>query len=159
MQLRVVGVGKVREPYLQEGLREYIARIRPYFRVEVIDVREERIPPDLAPGARLALVEREGERLLSASHGSGVLVLLDIRGEPWSSEDLAAHLSEWVMGGHSLVSFLIGGPLGVPERVKDEAQYALSLSRMTFPHQMVRLILLEQLYRAARIRSGDPYHK
>ena len=159
MQVRIIGVGKVRERYLQEGIREYLARIRPYFRVEVIDVRDEKIPPESTLGGGAAILEREGERLLSAARGSGVIVLLDIAGEPWSSSDLAEHIRAWVMEGHSTVSFLIGGPLGVSERVRTGAQHTVSLSRMTFPHQMVRLILLEQIYRAARIHHGDPYHK
>ena len=159
MQVRIIGVGKVRERYLQEGIREYLARIRPYFRVEVIDVRDEKIPPESTLGGGAAILEREGERLLSAARGSGVIVLLDIAGEPWSSSDLADRIRAWVMEGHSTVSFLIGGPLGVSERVRTGAQHTVSLSRMTFPHQMVRLILLEQIYRAARIHHGDPYHK
>jgi len=159
MQVRIIGVGKVRERYLQEGIREYLARIRPYFRVEFIDVRDEKIPPEPTPGEDAAILEREGERLLSAARGSGVIVLLDIAGEPWSSSDLADRIRAWVMEGHSTVSFLIGGPLGVSERVRTGAQHTVSLSRMTFPHQMVRLILLEQIYRAARIHHGDPYHK
>ena len=159
MQVRIIGVGKVRERYLQEGIREYLARIRPYFRVEFIDVRAEKIPPEPTPGEDAAILEREGERLLSAARGSGVIVLLDIAGEPWSSSDLADRIRAWVMEGHSTVSFLIGGPLGVSERVRTGAQHTVSLSRMTFPHQMVRLILLEQIYRAARIHHGDPYHK
>ncbi|HOT03034.1 MAG TPA: 23S rRNA (pseudouridine(1915)-N(3))-methyltransferase RlmH [Methanolinea sp.] len=159
MQVRIVGVGKVRERYLQEGIREYLARIRPYFRVEVIDVRDEKVPSESTHGENALILEREGERLLSAAQGSGVIILLDIAGEPWSSIDLAERIRAWVMGGHSTVSFLIGGPLGVSEEVRSEAHHTVSLSRMTFPHQMVRLILLEQIYRAARIQHGDPYHK
>ncbi|MCU0632921.1 MAG: 23S rRNA (pseudouridine(1915)-N(3))-methyltransferase RlmH [Methanolinea sp.] len=159
MQIRIVGVGKVREPYLQDGLREYCTRIQPYFRVEIFDVREEKIPVRLTPGERAAILEREGDRMLSVAPGSGIMVVLDVRGETWSSEELAAHLGSWVMEGRSNISFLIGGPLGISGRVRDLAQHTLSLSRMTFPHQMVRLILLEQLFRAARMYSGEPYHK
>ncbi|HII76493.1 MAG TPA: 23S rRNA (pseudouridine(1915)-N(3))-methyltransferase RlmH [Methanolinea sp.] len=159
MQLRVVGVGRVRESFLNDGIQEYRVRISPYFHVELADVREGRHPRDPSPATRAGVLKEEGERLLSAARGSGVLVLLDIRGESWSSEDLAARLSSWVLEGHSTVSFLIGGPFGVSEEVKNEATHVLSLSRMTYPHQMVRLILLEQLYRAARIHRGDPYHK
>lgn len=159
MQVRVIGAGKVREPYLLEGIKDYCTRIQPYFPVSLLDVAEERIPLKLTPAEREAILEREGERLLSSARGSGILVALDVEGTAWSSEELAAHLKSWILEGHTTVSFLIGGPLGMAFGVRKTARYTLSLSRMTFPHQMVRLILLEQIYRAARICSGEPYHK
>jgi len=159
MQLRIVGIGKVKEPYLQEGLREYCTRIRPYFNVSLIDMPEEKIPPRLTQREREDIQDREAARMISMVRGSGIIVVLDVEGQAWSSEDLAAHLRSWIMGGQNTVSFLIGGPLGFPRSIHDSARYTLSLSRMTFPHQMVRLILIEQIYRAARICSGEPYHK
>jgi len=159
MHVRVVGVGKVRESYLQEGIKDYCTRIQPYFPISLHDVAEERIPQKLTPAEKEALLEREGERLLSLTRGSGILVVLEVEGTSWRSEDLAAHLKSWILEGHTSVSFLIGGPLGIAPGVRKSARYALSLSRMTFPHQVVRLILLEQIYRAARICNGEPYHK
>lgn len=159
MQVRVAGVGKVRESYLQEGLRDYCTRIQPYFPISLHDVAEERLPQKLTPAEREAILEREGERLLSFTRGSGILVVLEVGGTAWSSEDLAAHFKSWILEGHTSVSFLIGGPLGMASSVRKSARHVLSLSRMTFPHQVVRLILLEQIYRAARICSGEPYHK
>jgi len=159
MQIRIVGVGKVRDRYLQEGIREYCTRIQPYFRVDMTDVADEKIPSKPTEGEREAILEKEGSRMLSVIRGSGIRVLLDVGGETWSSEELAAHLNSWGLAGQNAVTFLIGGPLGGSVRVRDSAGHTLSLSRMTFPHQMVRLILLEQIFRAARICSGEPYHK
>ena len=159
MQVRVVGVGKVRESYLHEGIKEYCRRLQPYFPVSLHEVAEEKIPRRLTKADRDAILEREGERLLSLTRGCGIIVVFDVEGEPWSSEDLACHLKTWILEGHNTISFLIGSPLGVASCVRKSARHALSLSRMTFPHQVVRLILLEQIYRAARICNGEPYHK
>lgn len=159
MQVRVVGVGKVREPYLREGIKKYCTRLQPYFPVSLHEVADERIPRNLTSAEKEGILDREGERLLSLTRGCGIIVLLDLDGEAWSSEDLASHLKTWILEGHNTISFLIGSPLGVASGVRKSARYTLSLSRMTFPHQMVRLILLEQLFRAARICNGEPYHK
>lgn len=159
MQLSVVGVGRVKEPYLQDGIREYCTRIRPYFNLSLHDVAEERVPAGLTPAEREGVLEREGVRMLAFCREGGIVVALDVGGELWSSQDLAARLRSWVLEGRNEVSFLIGGPLGISGTVRGSARHTLSLSRMTFPHQMVRLILLEQIYRAAKICRGEPYHK
>jgi len=159
MQVRVIGVGRVREPYLQEGMREYCARIRPYMRVEMRDVPEERVPARMGEREREGLLAREGARILAAAGGAGVRIACAVDGEPWSSEELAGRMKKWEVSGQSRVAFMVGGPLGLAEEVTSAATHTLSLSRMTFPHQLARLILLEQLYRACRINSGEAYHR
>lgn len=152
-------MGKVREPYLREGIREYLKRLSPYFRIEIVEISEERIP-DRCSANEIGLIQsREGGRILAAVPEEGPVLALDAGGEAWTSEDLARFLSERNMEGVAVVSFLIGGALGLPPEVRNTSRHTVSLSRMTFPHQTARLILLEQIYRAAKIASGEPYHK
>ena len=159
LQIRIIAIGKVREPYLQEGSAVYLRRLRPYAQVDEAEVPGEPIPGKLSLSEKALLLDREAGRLLAAAKPGGVSVVLDASGEPWSSEDLASRLSRWELSAAGPVQFFIGGPLGLSPRVIHSAQCTVSLSRMTFPHQMVRMILLEQLYRAARLSRGEPYHK
>jgi len=159
MQVRLIGVGRVKENYLREGIRDYCTRIMPYMRVELRDVPDERIPERLGEREREDLLAREGARILAATKGTAIRIVCAVDGEPWSSEDLADMLKKWELAGHSRVAFIIGGPLGLARPVLSAATHVLSLSRMTFPHQLARLILLEQIFRACRINSGEAYHK
>jgi len=159
MQVQIIGVGRVREPYLQEGIRDYCARIRPYMRVEMRDVPEERVPDRMGEREREALLAREGARILTAAGRANVFIACAVDGEPWSSEELASRMKKWELSGQSRVVFIVGGPLGLAEAVTSAATHTFSLSRMTFPHQLARLLLLEQLYRSCRINSGEAYHR
>lgn len=159
MHVRIVAVGRAREGYIREGIREYCARISPYLKVELLDVQEEKIPKRLGEREREILREREGERILAAAGETGILIACTVDGEQWSSEDLASHLKRWEISGQPRVTFAIGGPIGLAPSVLSRANERLSLSRMTFPHGLVRLILLEQVYRACRINSGEAYHR
>ncbi|MDI9633157.1 MAG: 23S rRNA (pseudouridine(1915)-N(3))-methyltransferase RlmH [Methanolinea sp.] len=159
MQIRIVAVGRAREGYIREGMREYCARIAPYHRIELIDVQEEKVPPRLGERERESLLAREGERILAAAGGTGILVACAVDGAQWSSEEFAYRLKSWEISGQPRVTFAIGGPLGLAPSVLSWANERLSLSRMTFPHELVRLVLLEQIYRACRINSGEAYHR
>jgi len=159
MQVRIIGVGRAREPYLREGMRDYCARIRPYMRVEMRDIPEERIPDRMGERELEDLLAGEGARILAAVAGAGVRIACAVDGEPWSSEELAGRMKKWELSGQSRVAFIVGGPLGLAGAVTSAATHTLSLSRMTFPHQLARLLLLEQLYRACRINSGEAYHR
>jgi len=159
MQIRIIGVGRVRESYLQEGICDYCARIKPYLRVEIHEVSDERIPERLSDGERGILLAREAARIRAAWEGAAVRIACAVEGEEWSSEELAGRMKGWELSGSARVAFVVGGPLGVAESVKSEATHILSLSRMTFPHQLARLILLEQIYRACRINRGEAYHR
>jgi 23S rRNA (pseudouridine1915-N3)-methyltransferase len=159
MQVSVVAVGKAKERYIEEGIAEYEKRLRPYASCEVIEVKDERVPKNASQAEEVKVKEQEGERILAAVHNGSLLVALDSAGEMWSSEDLAARLHEWEISGTREVCFVIGGPLGLSRTVLGRADLRLSLSRMTFLHTLVRVILLEQIYRAFRIVRGEPYHK
>lgn len=159
MQMRVVAVGKAKERYIEEGIAEYEKRLRPYVNCEIIEVKDERVPKNASPAEEAKVKAAEGERILAAVRDGALLVALDGASEMWSSEEFAARLRTWGISGTREVCFAIGGPLGLSQGVLDRADIRLSLSRMTFLHTLVRVILLEQIYRAFRIVRGEPYHK
>lgn len=159
MRIKIIGAGKIREKYLREGMDEYLKRLQPLARVEVISVPDEPIPEGGGPAQEEAVKNREGQRILKATSPGDYLVALDLRGESWSSEDLAGFLAERGLSGESSIAFLIGGSLGLSKEALSSAQRRLALGPMTFPHQMVPLILLEQIYRAFKILQGSQYHK
>lgn len=159
MQVRIIAVGKIKERFLTEGIAEYEKRLLPYLKLSIVEIAEERRGVHANAGEEAQAVEREGERILAAIPDGAYVVALDVRGKELSSEQLAAKLHEWQMAGVSPVVFVIGGDLGISGAVLSRAGLRLSLSPMTFTHQMVRMIILEQIYRASRINSGEPYHK
>lgn len=159
LSVRVIAVGKVKERFIAEGIAEYARRLGRYCTLEVVEVADEVVPATLAAKDELRILEREGERVIAALRGWDPVVLLDPGGEAWSSEELAERIGDAALGGTGRVAFVIGGSLGVSAAVRSRATCRWSLSRLTFPHQLVRLILLEQVYRAFRIRSGEPYHR
>lgn len=156
MKLRLVCVGKVSEAYLREGVEEYASRIRRYLPFAALEVKEEKAGGKSA-GSRF-IREREGERILGKISPGAFTVTLDERGESLSSEGLAALLEKHMVQGTPEVAMVVGGPYGLSEAVKKRGDLQLSLSAMTFTHQMVRLILLEQVYRALTILRHEPYH-
>ncbi|MDD1707004.1 MAG: 23S rRNA (pseudouridine(1915)-N(3))-methyltransferase RlmH [Methanoregulaceae archaeon] len=159
MHITIAAVGKVREPYLKEGIELYRSRIALCHKILLIDLQEERIPEHCPPRERSRIVDAEWTRFLSSVTRSGIIIALDQNGENLSSEALASRMKQYELEGKGSITFLIGGPLGLPADVLKKANWVLSLSRMTFPHQLVRLILLEQIYRADCINRNIPYHK
>ena len=159
MQVRIIAVGKIKEKYLQEGIAEYEKRLRPYAKVQVVEIPEEKRPLSASPSIERTAMEKEGERILAAIPEGSFVIALAILGAVWSSVALAEALSHWEMAGRNQIAFLIGGDLGLSPAVYERADLRLSLSRMTFTHPMARLLLFEQIYRAFRILRGEPYHK
>ena len=159
MQIRVVAVGKVKEKYLQEGIAEYEKRLRPYVKLGITELAEEKRPVSASMASEAAAVEKEGERILAAVPGGSLVIALDVKGRALSSEELASSFREWELSGRNQLAFVIGGDLGLSPAVLARSNLRLSLSKMTFTHPMARLILLEQVYRACRINCGEPYHK
>lgn len=157
MRLKVVLVGKVREKYLRAGIDEYLKRLAPYAKVELLELADEPVPEKASAAEEEQARAREGARILKAV--DGYVVALDLRGEQLSSEELAGFLQERALRGQSTVSFVIGGSTGLAPAVLQQASSRLSLGRMTFLHQMVPLLLLEQVYRAFKITHAEPYHK
>ncbi len=158
MNIRVVGAGRIKEPWLAAGAQEYRKRLRPHAAVELVAVQDEPLPPR-GDAAERAIRRREGERILRHVPPGWRLVALDVGGKMLSSEELAGWLAGEALRGHGDFAFAIGGTLGLDEEVLGRADLQLSLSRLTFPHQMVPLLLLEQLYRACKINAGEPYHR
>jgi len=159
MQIRVIAVGRIKEKFLKEGIAEYEKRLRPYVKLQIIELAEEKRPQLVSPANESAAIEKEGERILGAIPEGSFIIALDVKGQSWSSEDLAASFSERELSGKNLLTFVIGGDLGLSPGVIARSNLRLSLSHMTFTHPMTRFILLEQVYRAFRILRGEPYHK
>lgn len=159
MQIRIIAVGKIKEKYLQEGIAEYEKRLRPYAKVQIVEITEEKRPLSASPAIESAAKEKEGERILAAIPEGSFVIALDLKGQIWSSEDLAASFREWELTGQNQLVFVIGGDLGLSPAVLLRSNFRLSLSKMTFTHPLARLLLVEQVYRAFRILRGEPYHK
>lgn len=159
MQIRVIAVGKIKEKFLQEGIFEYEKRLRPYVKLQVVELAEEKRPQIASKAMESVAREKEAERILAALPDGYFVIALDVRGESWSSEDLAASFGERELSGQNQIAFVIGGDLGLSPAVLARSNLKLSLSQMTFTHPIARLLLLEQVYRAFRILRGDPYHK
>ena len=155
MRLEILFLGKTREAYLAAGIDDYTRRLSHYINIEIIIVKEEKPPKGIPDNV---IIEKESAKLLRNVQGS-YLVCLDRTGKMLDSTGLAAQLETWETRGLKKVSFIIGGPLGFSAAVLKRADLVLSLSPMTFTHEMARLLLLEQLYRACTIKAGEKYHK
>lgn len=159
MKITVVCVGKVRERFFADALKEYEKRLSRYCKLSIVELQDEKTPD----GASEALVEqikrKEGERILKVLPEGAYLIALAIQGKQLSSEELAETIERLGVNGTSHIVFIIGGSLGLSGEVLSRADFLLSFSKMTFPHQLMRVVLLEQVYRAYRINSGEPYHK
>jgi 23S rRNA (pseudouridine1915-N3)-methyltransferase len=159
MRIHVIAVGKVKERYLQEGIEEYTKRLRNYTHLRILEVPDEHAPPHPTETQNNKVREKEGASLLASVPSGAWVVALHPAGIEISSADLAEQIRVWEVEGPHTVAFLIGGELGLSAPVLEASDLQMSLSRMTFPHQMVRLILLEALYRAFRQVRGEPYHR
>lgn len=159
MNISIVTVGKLKEKYLKQGIEEYLKRLGSYAKVEVIEVPDEKAPEELSDTEMIQVKQKEGERLLAKIGPDTYVIALAINGKLKSSEELADTLDKLATYGKSKIAFVIGGSLGLSEEVLKRADEQLSFSKMTFPHQLMRLILVEQIYRAYRINRGEPYHK
>jgi 23S rRNA (pseudouridine1915-N3)-methyltransferase len=159
MQIRVIAVGKIKEKFLQQGIAEYEKRLRPYVKLQVVELAEEKRPQPASPAIESAAMEREGKRILAAIPEGSFIIALDGKGQSWSSEELAVSFGERELSEQNQLVFVIGGDLGLSPAIIARSNLRLSLSPMTFTHPMARLLLLEQVYRAFRILRGEPYHK
>ncbi|WP_312470700.1 23S rRNA (pseudouridine(1915)-N(3))-methyltransferase RlmH [Neobacillus sp.] len=159
MHISIVTVGKLKEKYLRLGIEEYLKRLSAYAKVEVFEVADEKAPEVLSELEMVQVKQKEGERILAKISQDTYVIALAIQGKLQSSEELADTLDKLATYGKSKIAFVIGGSLGLSEEVLKRSNEQLSFSRMTFPHQLMRLILVEQIYRAFRINRGEPYHK
>ncbi|MDQ8736502.1 23S rRNA (pseudouridine(1915)-N(3))-methyltransferase RlmH [Paenibacillus sp. LHD-38] len=159
MHIQIAAVGKLKEKYLVLGIAEYAKRLGPYVKLTLTEVPDEKAPETMSPAEEAIVCEREGERLLAQLKPDAHVVALALEGELWSSEDLAGQLDKLATYGRSHVAFVIGGSNGLAPAVLKRSQQKLSFGRMTLPHQLMRLVLVEQIYRAVKINRGEPYHK
>lgn len=159
MKITVITVGKIKEKYLEDAIAEYSKRLSRYCKLEIIQVADEKTPDRASEVVETQIKDKEGERILSHIKDTAYVVALAIEGKMISSEELAELIDGLGVRGESHIQFVIGGSLGLSKKVLERADYKLSFSRMTFPHQLMRVILLEQIYRAYRIMKNEPYHK
>lgn len=159
MNISIITVGKLKEKYLKQGIDEYLKRLSAYAKMDIIEVPDEKAPEELSETEMIQVKQKEGERILAKIHLDAHVIALAIEGKMKSSEELADTLDKLATYGKSKIAFVIGGSLGLSQEVLQRADEKLSFSKMTFPHQLMKLILLEQVYRAFRINRGEPYHK
>ena len=159
MKIRVICVGKIKEKFYRMAIDEYIKRLGRYCKPEIIEVADEKTPDNASTHEVELIKDKEGERILKNIRKDGAVIALAIEGKMLSSEQLADKISQLGVKGESHIQFIIGGSLGLSEKVLKEADMLLSFSKMTFPHQLMRVILLEQIYRAFKISRREPYHK
>ena len=159
MKITILAVGKIKEKYWNMAIQEYIKRLSRYCKLTIIEVADEKTPDGAGWALENQIKEKEGERILSQIREGAYVIALAIDGQMLDSVELSQKISKLGIDGISHIVFVIGGSLGLSSRVLKRADYKLSFSRMTFPHQLMRVILLEQIYRSYRIISGEPYHK
>ncbi|MBE6778382.1 MAG: 23S rRNA (pseudouridine(1915)-N(3))-methyltransferase RlmH [Ruminococcaceae bacterium] len=159
LSVDIICVGKLKEAYWRDACQEYVKRLGAYCKIRILEVGEERLPDNPSPSQITATLEAEGQRILSLIPTSGTVMALCIEGKLCSSPDLADYIQKQTVSGVSHLSLVIGGSWGLSPAVKKRADLRLSMSPMTFPHQLARVMVLEQLYRSFQITSGGKYHK
>ena len=159
MRINIVCVGKIKEKYLKLGIDEFKKRLSKYCKLDIIELDDEKAPENLSDKEMEMIKDKEGRKILAKIKDTSYVIALAIDGKSLSSEELADTINKLGIKGISNISFVIGGSLGLSDEVLSSADYKLSFSKMTFPHQLMRLILLEQIYRSYRINNGEPYHK
>ena len=159
MKITVLTVGKIKEKYLRDAIVEYTKRLSRYCKLEIIEVADEKTPDNASENAEEMIRQKEAERLLKYIREDAYLITLEIGGKQLTSEEFSEKIEKPGIQGTSHIIFVIGGSIGIGKAVLEKSDYALSFSKMTFPHQLMRVILLEQIYRGYRIMSGEPYHK
>ena len=159
MKITILCVGKVKEKFYRMAIDEYVKRLGRYCKLEIIEAADEKTPDNASEHEETLIKDKEGERILKNIRREATVFALAIEGKMLSSEQLAGKISQLGISGESHIQFIIGGSLGLSDKVLKEADLLLSFSKMTFPHQLMRVILLEQIYRSYRIIQGEPYHK
>jgi 23S rRNA (pseudouridine1915-N3)-methyltransferase len=159
MKITIITVGKIKEKYLKDAIDEYSKRLCKYCKLEIIEVADEKTPDNASAVVEDSIRSKEAERIVKYIKDDAYLITLEINGKQLTSEELADKVDKLGVQGVSHIIFVIGGSIGLGEAVLQKSNFALSFSKMTFPHQLMRVILLEQIYRSYRIINGEPYHK
>ena len=159
MKIKIVTVGKLKEKYLKDGIAEYSKRLSRFANLEMIELADEKTPDRASNSENQKILELEGTRILSKIADRDFVIVLAIEGKTLSSEKFSKQLEQAPINGFSTLTFVIGGSLGLSPQVKKRANLSISFGRLTLPHQLMRLVLVEQIYRAFTIQQGSPYHK
>ncbi|MDE6362816.1 MAG: 23S rRNA (pseudouridine(1915)-N(3))-methyltransferase RlmH [Lachnospiraceae bacterium] len=159
MNITLVTVGKIKEKYFRDAIAEYQKRLSKYCRMEIVEVADEKTPDKASETAEAQIRQKEAARILKAVRDNAYCIALTIDGKKRDSVNLASHIEQLGLSGKSSLVFVIGGSLGLHDSVTQRADETLSFSDMTFPHQLMRVILMEQIYRCFRIMNNEPYHK
>ena len=159
LKISIISVGKIKEKYIKLGIDEFSKRLSRYAKLEIIELNDEKAPENLSPRDMEIIKNTEGDAILSKIRPNSYTIALAIDGKNLSSESLAKNINDLSVSGNSHINFVIGGSLGLSDSVLKASDFKLSFSAMTFPHQLMRLILLEQIYRSFRINNSEPYHK
>lgn len=159
MKIKIVTVGKLKEKYLKDGIAEYLKRLSRFANLEMIELADEKTPDRASNSENQKILELEGTRILSKIADRDFVIVLAIEGKTLSSEEFSKQLEQAPINGFSTLTFVIGGSLGLSPQVKKRANLSISFGRLTLPHQLMRLVLVEQIYRAFTIQQGSPYHK
>ena len=159
MKITVITVGKIKEKFLKDAIAEYSKRLSKYCKLEIVEVADEKTPDNASEVVEDAIRSKEAERILKYVKDDAFVITLEINGKQLSSEELADKIDNLGVQGTSHIIFIIGGSIGLGQEVLQKSNFALSFSKMTFPHQLMRVVLLEQIYRSYRIINGEPYHK
>ena len=159
MKIRILTIGKIKEAYLKQGILEYLNRLKPYSQIELLEVNDESIIDNPHHSEIKKAIDIEGERLLKLIKPNEYVISLDLNTKEMTSIEFAKYIEEKMVIGGSSITFIIGGSYGLSDALKQRSNDAISLSKMTFLHQMTRLILLEQIYRAFKINRNEVYHK
>lgn len=159
MNIKIIVVGKLKEKYLKQGIAEYAKRLSKFCKFQIIEVADEKAPESLSEAQMEDVKNKEGERILSKVKDRDYVFTLEIKGKERSSEELSAEIAKLATYGNSDITFIIGGSLGLSSDVMKRSNSAISFGRFTLPHQLMRLVLTEQIYRSFMIQAGSPYHK
>jgi len=159
MHIQIIAVGKLKEKYLTMGIAEYAKRLAPYIKLTVTELPDEKAPETMSAAEEEQVKVREGEKILGQIKQDAHVIAMAIDGQLWSSEELASQLDKLTTYGKSHIVFVIGGSNGLSSDVLKRANQKLSFGKITFPHQLMRLVLVEQVYRAVKINRGEPYHR
>lgn len=159
MKIEIVCVGKLKEKYLVQAIDEYSKRLSRYCKLNIIELADEKTPDNASEKEELQIKDKEGDKILAQIKDTAYVITLDLGGKMVTSESFAKMLANCGVQGNSHIVFVIGGSLGLSDKVLKRANDSLSFSKMTFPHQLFRVMLVEQIYRGYRINNGEPYHK
>ena len=159
MKITILTVGKIKEKYLKDAIAEYAKRLSRYCKLEIVEVADEKTIENASQVLEAQIRDKEAERLMKYIREDAYVITLEIKGKQLTSEELSEKINQLGIQGKSHIIFVIGGSIGLGDEILKRSDYALSFSKMTFPHQLMQMILLEQIYRSYRIMNHEPYHK